>query len=399
MGAHPDDRVRCGATLAKWADADAQVHLCICTDGSKGTWDTEADTHALIDTRQREQRAAGSVLGAAAVEFLGYIDGELDHGAVAQTALAGVIRRTRPDVVLGHDPWAAARIHPDHRHAGLLTLDAIVAARDPHFFPEQLRDGRITSHRPSLVLLFESERPDHVERVEQWMDRVEALLRHRSRGARPWGSTIGPKNNAAFVRRVHDEAQARSRRRAARRSIPHDRARVGPARKGPGCARSPRLAVLAQRLAVRFRAVRFVARLAEAFFAALRRAALQRWPSLPCGLAARGLALGDRCRFFFAALQRVALRFAGALLADFLVVRLRVVFFAVDFCAALRFAGAFLAALRLAGAFLFVAFLAGGTVTTFLESSHSGEVRTSRCSLGARVCPTPYSATTLAPGP
>jgi hypothetical protein len=41
----------------------------------------------------------------------------------------------------------------------------------------------------------------------------------------------------------------------------------------------------------------------------------------------------------------------------------------------LRFAGAFFAA------FLAVAFFAGGTVTTFLESSHSREVRTSRCPL------------------
>ena len=47
------------------------------------------------------------------------------------------IRRLRPDVVLGHDPWKRYRLHPDHRHAGFLAVDGIVAARDPHFFPEQ----------------------------------------------------------------------------------------------------------------------------------------------------------------------------------------------------------------------------------------------------------------------
>ena len=48
----------------------------------------------------------------------------------------------------------------------------------------------------------------------------------------------------------------------------------------------------------------------------------------------------------------------------------------------------------------FVAFLAGGTVTTFLESSHSREVRTSRVfTRRARECgPTPYAVTSFAPG-
>ena len=46
------------------------------------------------------------------------------------------IRRLRPDVVLGHDPWKRYRLHPDHRNAGWLTVDGVVAARDPHFYPE-----------------------------------------------------------------------------------------------------------------------------------------------------------------------------------------------------------------------------------------------------------------------
>jgi LmbE family N-acetylglucosaminyl deacetylase len=211
IGAHPDDvEFGCGATLAKWSDAGTVVHLCICTDGSKGTWDPAADTRLLIEERRREQRAAASVLGAAEVTFLEYADGELDHGLAARAAVSAVLRASRPDIVFAHDPWATARIHPDHRHAGLLALEAIVAARDPHFFPEQLRDGVLTPHRPALVLLFESEHPDHVERVDGWMDRkVEALLRHRSQ----WRSTMGiddrpEEQQAEFVQRLRDEAQA-----------------------------------------------------------------------------------------------------------------------------------------------------------------------------------------------
>ncbi len=70
------------------------------------------------------------------VRFLGAVDGELVNDIDARREVARVIREVRPDVLFGHDPWRRYRLHPDHRAAGFLTLDALVAARDPHFFPE-----------------------------------------------------------------------------------------------------------------------------------------------------------------------------------------------------------------------------------------------------------------------
>ena len=77
IAAHPDDiEFECGATLAKWAAAGAVVNHLICTDGSKGTWDAEADTVALVGIRQEEQREAAKRLGATGeVFFLGAVDG------------------------------------------------------------------------------------------------------------------------------------------------------------------------------------------------------------------------------------------------------------------------------------------------------------------------------------
>lgn len=185
IGAHPDDvEFGCGATLAKWAAAGSDVQLLVLTDGSKGTWDDDARTDDLVATRRREARGAADVLGASAVHFLGVVDGELDSDLATRADVCRVIRRTRPDVVLGHDPWKRYRLHPDHRHAGLLTIEAIVAARDPHFFTGQ----GLAHHRPSEALLFEAETVDHWERVDGWIDtRIEALLRHRSQ----WRSTMG----------------------------------------------------------------------------------------------------------------------------------------------------------------------------------------------------------------
>lgn len=184
VGAHPDDiEFGCGATLAGWAAAGSEVTLLVLTDGSKGTWDPHADLMTLVEQRREEQRDAARALGVAHVEFLDLIDGELEAGRAEQGVLCAAIRRVRPDTMLGHDPWKHYRLHPDHRHAGDLTLAAVVAARDPHFFPDL---G--PPHRPERLLLFEAETPDHPEDVSDGLDaKLAALLCHRSQ----WRSTMG----------------------------------------------------------------------------------------------------------------------------------------------------------------------------------------------------------------
>ena len=63
-------------------------------------------------------------------------------------------------------------------------LDALVAARDPHFFPEL----GLEPHRPDSLLLFEADLPNHVEDASGFeSQKVEALLCHRSQFA----STMG----------------------------------------------------------------------------------------------------------------------------------------------------------------------------------------------------------------
>lgn len=179
VGAHPDDvEFGCGATLAKWADRGCVVHHLICTDGSKGSWDPDQDRAELVVQRQAEQREAARALGATGeCVFLDWVDGELESGLRQRWELAYWIRRLRPDVVLGHDPWKRWRLHPDHRHAGFLAVDGVVAARDPHFFPEQ----QLPHHRPHAMLLWEADEADHVEDVADHADRkIAALMEHRS---------------------------------------------------------------------------------------------------------------------------------------------------------------------------------------------------------------------------
>ncbi len=202
VGAHPDDvEFGCGATLAKWAAAGCVVHHLVCTDGSKGTWDPDADIASLVVTRQAEQRTAAKALGATgSVTFLGEVDGELEVTLALRGAVAAVIRRVKPDVVLGHDPWKRYRLHPDHRAAGFLVCDGIVAARDPHFFPEQ----GLAPHRPDTLLLWEAEEVSHTEDVSDFVaTKLAALEAHASQ----FESTMGAVDEAgleAFRTRIRE---------------------------------------------------------------------------------------------------------------------------------------------------------------------------------------------------
>jgi LmbE family N-acetylglucosaminyl deacetylase len=202
VGAHPDDvEFGCGATLAKWAAAGCRIHHLICTDGAKGSWDPDEDVATLVAVRQDEQRAASRLLGGTgSVTFLGWPDGELEATPRQRWQVAYWIRTVRPDVVLGHDPWRRYRLHPDHRNAGFLVTDGIVAARDPHYFPEQ----RLAPHRPGTLLLFEADEADHVEDVTDFVEaKMAALLAHRSQ----LRSTmhIDDPGNTAEVRRFRQQ--------------------------------------------------------------------------------------------------------------------------------------------------------------------------------------------------
>ncbi len=214
VGAHPDDvEFGSGATLARWASAGCEVSLLVCTDGSKGTWDPGADLADLVARRQTEQRAAAAALGATGeVAFLGRVDGDLVADREATSELALWIRRLRPDVLLGHDPWRRHRLHPDHRAAGQLVVDALVAARDPHFFP----DHDVAHHRPGALLLFEAEAATHAEVVGRAdvEAKVAALEAHRSQFETTMGITAGDDGaqRERFRRRVHDQAATAGRR-------------------------------------------------------------------------------------------------------------------------------------------------------------------------------------------
>ena len=141
-----------GGTLARYAAAGEQVVVVTATRGEVGEIhnydDPAARRAALGDLREAELRAAGSLLGVAAVELLGYRDSgmagtpENDDPACFWQApfmeavgrLVRLARRYRPEVMTAYDPFGGYG-HPDHIQVHRVGTAAFFGAADVGRFP------------------------------------------------------------------------------------------------------------------------------------------------------------------------------------------------------------------------------------------------------------------------
>lgn len=146
--AHPDDaEFGMAGTSARLTADGKTVTYVVVTDGSKGSADPEMTPARLTEVRKREQREAARQAGVSEVCFLDFPDGMLEPTLEVRKAIAGAIRKYKPDVVLTQNPnrELSMRIfaqHPDHLAVGEATLAAIYpTARDRLTFPELLSAG------------------------------------------------------------------------------------------------------------------------------------------------------------------------------------------------------------------------------------------------------------------
>lgn len=186
ISAHPDDaEFTSGGSLGRWTREGWQVTLVVCTDGSKGSQDVNDDAQSLATTRRVEQEGAARLLGIGEIVWLGHPDGELAQALTLREELAYLIRKYRPNRLLTWDAWRPYQLHPDHRAAGLTTMDAILAAGNPHFYPEQLRPPLNTQpHRVEEVYLYGADQPDvWVDISATFEQKMAAIEGHRSQVA------------------------------------------------------------------------------------------------------------------------------------------------------------------------------------------------------------------------
>jgi bacillithiol biosynthesis deacetylase BshB1 len=168
IGAHADDvELGCGGTVALLAGRGRKVGILHLTRG-------EAGTRGSAEERQDEAAVAARALGAATVEFLDFGDGGMRTGRAEEDALVGVLRRLRPELVLG--PAASDR-HPDHGRAHQLVADAC-------YYSGLARRGEGEPHRPAAVFCYMQHDPFVpsfvVDVTVTWEAKLEALAAYES---------------------------------------------------------------------------------------------------------------------------------------------------------------------------------------------------------------------------
>jgi bacillithiol biosynthesis deacetylase BshB1 len=137
IAAHRDDvELTCGGTLIRAAKAGRRTAILDLAQGEMGT-------RGSAQLRAEEASHAAEVLGVSARETLGLPDAGIENSPATREALARVIRRFRPRVVIA--PASDGR-HPDHRVTAGLVRDACFVAGLAKIAPE------VPKHRPHKIL-------------------------------------------------------------------------------------------------------------------------------------------------------------------------------------------------------------------------------------------------------
>jgi N-acetylglucosamine malate deacetylase 1 len=121
FGAHPDDlEFAVGGVIARETRAGRAAHLVVCSRGEAATNGTPAE-------RTAEAERGAAALGATLefVELGG--DAHFDVTNTHTLALAAIIRRVQPEIVLA--PSVVENQHPDHAKLGRMVRDAARLAR------------------------------------------------------------------------------------------------------------------------------------------------------------------------------------------------------------------------------------------------------------------------------
>jgi bacillithiol biosynthesis deacetylase BshB1 len=148
IAAHRDDvELTCGGTLIKSAKLGRRTGIVDLSQGEMGT-------RGSADLRRQEAERAAELLGVSVRENLALPDAGITNTTETRAALATVIRRLKPRIVIAPAPQGR---HPDHRITAELVRDACFVAGLAKVRPD------VPKHRPRKLLYCITYREDYAK--------------------------------------------------------------------------------------------------------------------------------------------------------------------------------------------------------------------------------------------
>ena len=198
IGAHPDDiELSCAGTILKEIASGNKVGVLDLTQGELGT-------RGSAELRLKEADASAKILGLSCRENLGFKDGFFQNNEAHQIAIARILRKYRPDVVLSN---ARVDRHPDHARASKLISDACFYSGLRRIETE-LNGESQEAWRPKVIYNYIQDRfivPDFVVDVSPFVDqKMEAIKAFKSQfyspGSKEPESPLTMKNFFDFIK-------------------------------------------------------------------------------------------------------------------------------------------------------------------------------------------------------
>src|SRR3984893_4152793 len=144
IAAHRDDvEQTCGGTMLKAAQRGQRTGILDLTQGEMGTRGT-------ADDRAREAADAAKILAVSWRQALDLPDGRVENTWENRLKVAGVIRETRPRVIIL--PYWKGR-HPDHYTASVLGYEACFLAGLAKPDPQEALATLHSQHHPGATKL------------------------------------------------------------------------------------------------------------------------------------------------------------------------------------------------------------------------------------------------------
>jgi LmbE family N-acetylglucosaminyl deacetylase len=191
---HPDDaEFGTSGTVAKLTKEGKAVVYVVCTNGDKGTDDTNMLPEKLVKIREKEQLEAAKILGVKDVIFLRHADQALEDTPEFRKEIVKYIRIYKPEIVITADPYRRYVWHRDHRIVGRVVLDAIFPyARDVWAYPDFMAKS-LLPHKVKEVWLWAPEDKDinfRSDITETFELKLQALSCHKSQIKEPFKSEM-----------------------------------------------------------------------------------------------------------------------------------------------------------------------------------------------------------------
>ena len=180
FGAHPDDvEVGTGGVLIDLKQRGYRCGIVIMTQGEMGTGGTP-------EIRAREVEEAAEIMGADILARFDWGDTRLEDGYDKRLAIAEIIRKTRPRIILAPYPHVGhgrRQSHPDHVASGIISINATNLAAlkkadlpgEPHLVTRIFHYFLPPQVMPNFV----------VDITPHFNDWIKALSAHRSQFLNP----------------------------------------------------------------------------------------------------------------------------------------------------------------------------------------------------------------------